>query len=87
MKKFLLFLQMVPAIIETVLAVERTINGPGKGPEKLTVVLETVKAATETVPEIQKSFEAGELEAGVTGIVNGAVKAMNAAGVMTPKTP
>lgn len=86
MKKFLLILQMVPAIIQTVIAVEHAVTTPHAGAQKLDIVLNTTSKAAEAVPEILNEFKTGELQQVTTSIVNAAVASLNTAGALRPKT-
>jgi hypothetical protein len=79
MGKLLKILAMIPSIIGAVKQAEDTITGPGQGPHKLNLVLNTVNAAVAAVPEVQQDLASHDLNGTVTAIVAGAVSAINAA--------
>lgn len=82
MQKFLMLLQMIPAIIAIVKQVEQAIPGQGRGKEKLDVVLNTVNAAAAASPQVVSSIENKDMAGAVTGITNAVVATLNAAGAL-----
>lgn len=86
MGRFLMILQMIPAIIGIVKQVEAAIPGVGQGPTKLNLVLNTVNAAAQAIPEVKAAFNPNDdLNGTVTSIANAAVSTLNAAGVFQKK--
>lgn len=85
MKFFLLLLQIIPSIIAIVKQVELAIPGTGKGAQRLEVVLNTVHTAASAAPEVMEAIEGRNLDQAVTGMVNGVVKTLNAAGALKPQ--
>jgi len=81
METFLNLLKLIPVIISVVLQVEAAIPGKGHGPKKLNLVLNTVQAAAQSTPDVQKTFSQGDLNKATTDIVNATVASLNEAGV------
>lgn len=80
MKFFLMFMQLAPHIITLVKQTEELIPVPGKGKEKLELVLNTVNAGVQGSAEVASAVAGHDLNAAVTTIVNAAVATAKAAG-------
>jgi len=81
MKFFLMFMQLAPTIIDLVKKVEELIPGPGKGQEKLDLVLNTVNTATAGSTEVAAAIAGHDLTGSIKALVATTVATANAAGV------
>lgn len=81
MDKFLAILKLIPTIIAMVHVAESVIPGASKGTQKLNLVLNTVGAAAQSVPDIAGALSAKDINAAATAIAGAAVSTLNEAGV------
>lgn len=82
MDRFILALNMLPAILQLVRLVEVLIPGQGRGKEKLNVVLATVGAAADSAPAVVDAIDKKDLAGTITAVTNAAVSSLNAAGAL-----
>mgnify|MGYP001613572772 CR=1 FL=1 len=80
MRFFLMFLQLAPHIIDLVKKVEELIPEPGKGKEKLDLVLTTVNTAVAGSTEVAAAVAGHDLEGSVKALVATTVATANATG-------
>lgn len=78
MKYFLLVLQIVPALIEMIKAIEAAIPGTGKGEQKLAAVREIIETAYE---------QSGEIWPVVQKVIGILVSLFNSTGAFTTSKP
>ena len=81
-----MLMQILLSIVSLVKQAETTI-GPGHGPAKLNLVLNTVNAAAAAAPAVARAIEGHDLNGAVTSIVNATVNVLNSAGVLMKATP
>lgn len=81
MNKWFTIMQMLPGILALIQQVENMIPGTGNGKKKLDVVLSTVNAAAQSVPEVATALQNHDLNATVTAVATASVTSLKAAGV------
>lgn len=79
--KLFMYLQLGLATVQAVRSVETSVTDPKAGPAKLDIVVGTVAAASQAVPEIASEIKAKDAASFATTVANTTVTALNAAGV------
>lgn len=80
MKLFALLLKLTPSIIQLIFAIETAI-GPGNGPIKLNLLLNSVNTAAEAIPEVAADIKSNDAQAAITKLVGTTVAVLNTSGV------
>lgn len=84
MGNFLLLIQLIPTIIETVKAVEKVSDGKTKiGAEKSALVLEAIKVCFEAAGDLPKKLTWGGLVPMILNVITAFVNFANKVGLFT----
>ena len=87
MNTILTVLRLLPLVIDAVKAVEAAIPLPGKGHEKLDLVLNVIKSAYDASASLAKEFSFEKLVTLVVPMINQIVALHNALGLFQKSTP
>lgn len=76
---FAVIMQALPSILQFIIGIENAV-GPGQGPAKAALLVDTVQAAVQADPNTAAAVQGHDLPVAVNGIATAVVKGLKATG-------